>query len=180
MSRPEVRIVVLYEDEEHDKFVRHLTRKLGLRPERLVRCGGCTEVLDRFVVELRAMRAKMKYQRNLALMIVIDADQESIAPRIKDLDQHVLASKTGGSRGANERIAYLIPALEIENWYVHLCVPAERPIKEAMDYKPEQVWKDLARKLGATARSAVAAWDPEVGREDPASMVAARLELARL
>lgn len=180
MSRPEVRIVVVYEDEPHGKFVRQLTRKLGLRPERLEPCGGCSNVLDRFVVELKAMRHRMKYQHNLGLMVVIDADDASIVPRIRDLEERVRISDTGGPRGATERIAYIVPALEIENWYVHLCVPAERPVDEGKDYKPEPVWKELEKDLAATARQAVDAWVRADKKGEPASLTAARLELERL
>ncbi|MBZ4330212.1 hypothetical protein [Corallococcus sp. AS-1-12] len=178
MSRPEVRIVVVYEDEPHGKFVRQLTRKLGLRPERLEPCGGCVNVLDRFVVELKAMRHRMKYQHNLGLMVVIDADKASIAPRIRELEERL--RDTGGPRGATERIAYIVPALEIENWYVHLCVPAERPVDEGKDYKPERVWKDLEKDLAATASQAVDAWVRADKKDEPASLTAARLELDRL
>lgn len=180
MSRPDVRIVVLYEDEPHGKFVRHLTRKLGLRPERLEPCGGCVSVLDRFVLELKAMRNRMKYQHNLGLMVVIDADKASIEPRIRELEERLRISDTGGPRGAAERIAYIVPALEIENWYVHLCVPDARPVDEGKDYKPEPVWKELEKDLGAAARQAIEAWVRADNKGEPSSLTAARLELERL
>jgi hypothetical protein len=180
MSRPDVRIVVLYEDEPHGKFVRRLTDKLGLRPERLERCGGCVSVLDRFEQELKVMRHRMKYQHNLGLMVVIDADDASIVPRLRELEQRLLDSDTGGPRGATERIAYIVPALEIENWYVHLCVPDARPVDEGKDYKPESVWKELEKKLGAAARQAVDTWTRADEGAEPASLTAARRELKRL
>lgn len=180
MSRTEVRVVVLYEDEQHSKFVRQLTRKLGLRPERFERCGGCGEVMERFVRELRAMRPRMSYQQNLGILVVVDADEPTPAMRLRELAEAVAASNTGGPRAPNERIAYLIPALEIENWYVHLCVPTARPIDEGRDYKPDPVWRALDRELGASARRAVDVWEPSPGRVDPSSIVAAREELARL
>lgn len=180
MSRPEVRVVVLYEDEQHSKLVRQLTRKLGLRPEYFVRCGGCGDVIRRFEQELLAMRPRMSFQKNLGLLVVIDADDRTVTPRLKQLEAVVAASNTGGPRGPAERIAYLIPALEIENWYVHLCVPAARPIDEGHDYKPDAVWRELAKELGKAAKAAVDAWDPQPNREDPASLVTARQELTRL
>ncbi|HYO69045.1 MAG TPA: hypothetical protein VEU33_23490 [Archangium sp.] len=180
MPRPEVRIVVLYEDEPHGKFVRQLTRKMGLRPERLEQCGGCINVLDRFVLELKAMRHRMKYQHNLGLMVVIDADKASSEPRLRELEERLRISDTGGPRGDTERIAYIVPALEIENWYVHLCVPSARPVDEGKDYKPELVWKGLEKNLGAAARQAVDAWDRADKKGEPSSLAAARMELERL
>lgn len=179
MARPEVRVVVLFEDEAHSQFVRHLLRKLGVRDVRQQRCGGCTEVLEHFVSELRATRPRMAYQRNLALMVVVDADAATIQARVAQLNER-LEEDARGRRGDEERIAFVIPALEIENWYVHLCVPSARRVDDGKDYKPEAVWRDLARDLAGAARTAVAAWDPEQGRTDPDSLVAARLELARL
>jgi len=179
MPRPDVRTVVLYEDEPHGKFVRQLTRKLGLRPERLEPCGGSGLLLDRFVVELKAMRHKMKYQRNLGLMVVVDADNASITPRIQELTGRLLTSETGGQRGDTERIAYVVPALEIENWYIHLCVPEARPVDEGKDYKREPVWRELEKDLASAARQAVSAWG-RVEQEEPASLTAARRELERL
>ena len=180
MSRPEVRLVVLYEDEQHGKFVRQLTRELKLRPERLERCGGSGDLLERFVQELKAMRHKMKYQHNLGLMVVVDADKASITPRLQELERRLLASDTGGPRGGTERIAYIVPAWEIENWYVHLCVPQARPVDEGKDYKPEPVWKELEKSLGASARQAVDAWEPADEGREPASLTDARQELKRL
>jgi hypothetical protein len=126
------------------------------------------------------MRHKMKYQHNLGLLVVVDADDASIMPRIQELTRRLLASDTGGPRGETERIAYLVPAWEIENWYVHLCVPEAHPVDEGKDYKPEPVWKELEKNLGAAARQAVDAWDRADGGREPASLSAARLELARL
>ncbi len=180
MSRPEIRAVVLYEDEAHGKFARQLTRKLGLRPERLERCGGSGDVLDRFVLELRATRPRMSYQRRLALIVIVDADAGTTTARINDLNDRVRQSQSGGPRSAIERIVYVVPALEIENWYVHLCDPAARPIDESKDYKPEPSWKRLAKDIGSAAKAAVAAWDPAAAGGEPASLAAARLELARL
>lgn len=180
MSRPEVRVVVLFEDDQHQKFVRRLADKLGLKPARLERCGGCVNVMDRFETELKAMRSRMKYQKNLGLMVVIDADDKDHRVRIRELERRLLRTETGGPRLAAERIAFVVPALEIENWYVHLCLAEARPVDDARDYKSSPEWKSLEGDLASAARRAIAAWDVEIGREDPSSLTDARAELARL
>lgn len=179
MSRDEVRIVVLYEDKAHDSFLRRLVKHLGLRPVRFEKCGDSSSVLARLGREVSELRAK-KYQRNLGLVVVIDADEKGLAGRVAQLGQRIADDTSGGARADDERIAFVVPALEIENWYVHLCCPAARPIDEARDYKPSPEWRDLARNLADAARRAVEAWSPVAGRGDPPSLVAARDELGRV
>lgn len=180
MTRDEIRLVVLYEDDTHGKFVRKLTKKLGLRPMRLQPCGDCNALMDRFESELRVVRSKMKYQKNLGLLVLIDADDADYNVRIRELEHRLLRSGTGGPRDELERIAFMVPALEIENWYVHLCIPEARPVDEGRDYKPLPEWRALAKDLAAAAQQAVDAWDEETGRADPQSLVAARGEVGRL
>jgi hypothetical protein len=173
MSRPEVRVVVLCEDSAHDSF---LVRHLKLRPGRFEKCGDSTSVLRRLGREVDALRSQ-KHQKNLGLVVCIDADDKGLSGRVAELKQRIEADARDGARVEGERIALLVPALEIENWYVHLCVPPARPIDEARDYKPSPEWRELSKDLGAASRRAVDAWSPEPGRIDPPSMAAARSEM---
>jgi hypothetical protein len=179
MSRPEVRVVVLFEDQAQECFLRHLARRLGLRPLRFENCQNKAGVLQRLGREVDALRER-SFQKNLGLVVVIDADDKGLEARVTELLARIEADTGAGGRGAAEHIALVVPAREIENWYVHLCVPDARPIDETRDYKPTLAWKELAKDLGAAARQAVAAWAPEAGRVDPPSLVAARVELARV
>jgi hypothetical protein len=90
------------------------------------------------------------------------------------------ADASAGRRTEDDRIALFVPAWEIENWYVHLCVPAARPIDEGRDYNRTPEWTRLKKDLSAAAKQAVAAWGPEAGRDDPPSLSAARGELERV
>lgn len=186
MPADAVRLVALYEDRAQEAFVRGLTRRLGLRPERLIRCGDCERVVAALAQELQVTRARMTYQRNLGLLVVLDADAENgpakrggFSARLRWLEETVICSDTGGPRGADERISFLVPALEIESWYIHLCVPALRPISEHTDYKESAPWRSLAEDLGKAAKEAMLVWEPPLVGE-PASISAARGELTRL
>lgn len=179
MSRPDVRVVVLYEDEVHDSFLRKLVKHLRIEPVRFQKCGDSTGVLLRVGSEVDALRSQ-KHQRNLGLVICIDADKKGLLGRVTEMEGRITADAGDGARAQDERIAFVVPALEIESWYVHLCFPQARPIDEARDYKPSPEWREMAKDLGSASRRAVGAWSPEPGRLDPASLCAARTELRRL
>ncbi len=178
MPRDEVRVIVLFEDAAQRSFLYRLVEHLGLKPVRYVLCVDCTGVLRQFELELAETRPRMRYQANLGILVCIDADKFGRSGRVSELDQLMAAS--GGPRTATEKIAYMIPALEIENWYVHLCVPAERAIDEARDYKPSPAWRRLANDLGRAAKEALREWPADPQRPDPPSLTAARVELDRL
>lgn len=179
MSRHEVRVVVLYEDETTGRFMRRLVERLNLRPVRFVNCRNNVGVLHQLGREVDLLRRR-NYQKNLGLIVVIDADAPAHDRRIAEVLDRIEQDARDGERRDDERIALLVPAWEIENWYVHLCVPAARPIDEQKDYKPTPEWRELEKDIGAAAKQAVDVWGPEPGREDPPSLTAARVELARV
>jgi hypothetical protein len=179
VARPEVRVIVLFEDQEQECFLRHLSKRLGLRPVRYENCQNNAGVLQRLGREVDALRER-SHQKNLGLVVVIDADDKGLKGRVDEILARIVADASAGARRSAERIALVVPAREIENWYVHLCVPAARPIDETRDYKPTPEWRSLASDIGAAAKQCAAAWAPEAGRIDPPSLSAAREELARV
>ncbi|WP_437785726.1 hypothetical protein [Sorangium sp. So ce1097] len=180
MSRPEVRLVVLYEDRVHDSFLRRFFKKHpGHGRVRFEKCVDSSGVLKRLGAEVDALRSQ-KHPRNLGLVVVIDADEKGLTRRLDELTARVDADTRGGARSPDERIAFVVPALEIETWYVHLCAPSARPVDETRDYKTSPAWRELERDLGAASRRAVDAWPPAPDRQDPPSLSAAREELKRV
>jgi hypothetical protein len=111
---------------------------------------------------------------------MIDADDTSSRARLTELLARIAKDTRDGARTDAERISLVVPAWEIETWYVHLCVPEARPVDEARDYKPSPEWRELAKDVGAAAKRAVEAWAPEPERMDPLSLVVARDELTRV
>jgi hypothetical protein len=179
MPRREVRVVVLYEDKAHDSFLRKLVKNLRLEPVRFEKCVDSTGVLRRLATEVDALRAE-KHQKNLGLVVCIDADEKGLDGRIAELKKRIHDLTQDGARAEGERIALVVPALEIENWYVHLCSPAARPVDETRDYKPSPEWRELVKNLGASSRRAADAWTSGETTPDPLSMAAARIELRRV
>lgn len=179
MSRPEARVVVLFEGKADKSFLTRLVERLRLTPVRFENCHNNAGVLRRLVEEVDSLRAR-NFQKNLGLVVAVDADAPTHHDRLRDVLARIATQTGAGPRSDGERIALVIPAWEIENWYVHLCVPEARPIDEGKDYKPTAEWRELERDIGAAAKRAVEAWGTEPGRADPPSMVAARLELERV
>ena len=178
-----VRVVALFEDAAHERLLRHLLRhllrRLGLGPRDVEykRCGDCTAVERQLVAEVRGLR-EMNYQHDIGLLVVIDADALGREGRKRRLDA-LLRTAGLAERQAGERIAYVVPTLEAENWYVHFCCPAARPIDEAKDYKESPQWRALRGDLGAAGRQLAETWYPEV-IDEPPSIHDARTELRRV
>lgn len=103
--------------------------------------------------------------------MVIDADDKGLKARVDELLARIVTDASAGARRDAERIALVVPAREIENWYVHLCVPAARPIDETRDYKPTPEWRELDGDIGKAAKQCAAAWPPDSGSRRPAVVV---------
>lgn len=172
-------VVVLFEDDCHESFARRLLRiGYGYEPRtvRYRRCVDCTGVERAFLEEVEYLRSR-NYQRGRALIVIIDADKYGVAGRKQRLAALLLAA-TMEPRDDAERIAYVVPRLEIENWYMHFCVPARRPIDEEQDYKHDSDWRALVKDLGAAAKTIAQGW-AEPGPHAPPSLQDGRRELDR-
>jgi len=173
-------LVVLFEDHGHESFARQVIKRCyGYAPRmvRYLRCVDCTGVERALAGEVTRLRSR-NFQRGRALLVLIDADAFGIDGRKERLD--AMLRKAGmDPRRDDERIAYVVPRLEVENWYMHFCVPARRPTDENHDYKRDPDWRALADNLGAAARAVARAWRTPAALE-PLSLQDARSELARL
>lgn len=58
MGRPEVRTVLLFEDQAQETFLRRLVKSAGLRPERYQSCRNNVGVLQRLGLEVDALRER--------------------------------------------------------------------------------------------------------------------------
>ena len=111
---------------------------------------GTIERVAREVDELRSR----SYQKNIGLVVVVDADTQGYRGRVQELQEAIATRTSGGSRSPTERIAFVVPAYEIETWYVHLCCPQARPVDELRDdrwvdgpYTEDQLHGELDRYL---------------------------------
>jgi hypothetical protein len=134
-------VIVLAEDQRHQRFVRHYLYRLGyaqhdIRFEPLPNGRGCGEqwVRDRYTKAVAAYRAR---HARTALVVVIDADTRSVAERRSQLPD---------DRSEGEAIAILIPKRHIETWI--LCLNAEN-VDENTDYHARPV-DDLIKVAAMT------------------------------
>jgi hypothetical protein len=175
------RVIVLAEDKRHQAFIRHYLYQAGLaghdiRFHALPRNRGCAE---QYVRENYAANVKDLSQRAAraakALVVAIDADQETVARRQQQLESQL--KKAGlPKRPPGEPIVHLIPKRNIETWILHL---TDNPnIDEATDYRNdrrvEPAIRPAAEKLFDMARNSSP--DPNL----LPSLAAALPELRRL
>src|ERR1017187_1711563 len=94
MSRAS-RVIVLAEDERHQRFVRRYLGELGysnrdVRFEPLPVGRGCGEqwVREHYAAVVRAYRSRVRTKRaSTALVVVIDADKGDVARRLRQFEE---------------------------------------------------------------------------------------------
>lgn len=139
MVARDLRYVVLGEDIAHGNFVRRWLLAEGVEPRNIrlipVPAGtggaGDEHVRKTYPAEVASYRRRANSQR-VALVVVVDADRETVRYRQRQLDQ-ALSDTGGSSRADSERIAILVPKRNIETWLQAL---RDAPTEEETDYKP--------------------------------------------
>ena len=151
MSKPS-QVVVLAEDERHQRFVRQYLYRLGrswhdVRFDDLPAGRGCGEqwVWERYARAVKAYRRR-SVRAGTAFIIAIDADRGDVDRRLRQLrealEQAGLAARTDG-----EAIVHLIPKRSVETWI--LCLSG-RQVDEITDYSQEG---DVDRLIPSAART---------------------------
>jgi len=149
VSKPSM-VIVLVEDECHQKFVFRYLRRIGLEPHamRFVRpLSGSGEqwVREQFPIEVAAFRRR-NARVETKLIAVIDADNLMVQARLAQLDQKLQEKEIGLIRTESEQVARLIPKRNIETWI--LCLNAVE-VNEETDYKrTRNDWAELIRPAG--------------------------------
>lgn len=137
-------VVVLCEDRAHFHFIREFLELCGWDRrkiiERMASSGeGSAEawVRKKYATEIKAHRAARNY-RNIALVVMIDADLRSIQHRIAQLEQSAEIQQLDQQpRTKSEKIAIFVPRWNIETWFCYL---DGGKCSETHDYK--QAYKD--------------------------------------
>ena len=119
-----VRVTLLVEDERLQRLAREVLLTFGFARHELrvepfpVGRGSAKDWVTRqFAIQVRRLRAKA--HQNVALLTATDADQQSVANRIRDLESS-LAAANGAPRGKEEQIVLWIPKWNVETWLLHL------------------------------------------------------------
>lgn len=124
MSRT-VNVVVLCEDRQQEAFLRRFLKRAGttyrvLRVEVSPKGRGSGEqfVRERFAKELAYYRSRQHCVQQ-ALIVMIDADRDSVPDRIEQLERAV-EQHGQKRRQPNEHVAIFSPARNIETWFAYL------------------------------------------------------------
>ena len=134
-----VRVVVLVEDEQHDRFAYRVLLQLGFhyRDIRVVpypqgRRSGEQWVRENYPGQVKAHRRKASFQR-VGLVVLIDADTRTVAHRHNQLAQKL--QKAGlKARSGEEAIIIWVPKRNIHTWVAYL-LDREVDVNEQDDYE---------------------------------------------
>ncbi|BAY99648.1 hypothetical protein NIES37_36310 [Tolypothrix tenuis PCC 7101] len=121
MNQRRVQIVLLCEDRQQEVFARHFLKKRGftgnIRANFCLKGAGEQFVRDSYAAEVKAYRSKNYL--SVILVVLIDADKETIEKRLKQLDDALIADSQQ-IRQPQEAIAIFIPKRNIETWIHYL------------------------------------------------------------
>lgn len=154
MAKPS-QVIVLVEDNRQQQIIRRYLRRVGLDPHDMrfeLPTSGSGEqwVREQFPVEVAAYRNR-RARAQTKLIIVIDADNLTVAERLVQLDQKLREAGIELIRDA-EQVAKLIPRRNVETWI--LCLNMIE-VNEDTDYKrTRHDWSDLI----TPASEALYAW----------------------
>lgn len=133
-------IIVLAEDVRQRKIIhRYLTKKRGysprcireVRPEVLQgETAGLTFLRAHYARQVQALRAFLP-KRATILIVVADADDETVEERIADLDNRLRLAGYAARR-SEEPILLIIPRRNVETWMHFL---EGNSVDETTDYK---------------------------------------------
>jgi hypothetical protein len=178
-------IVILCEDRQQATFARHfLTLYLKIRHPRRIRevlpvLGGSGEQFVRKqIVEEVKMYRRNRHRKNIALVVITDADILTLEIRRKMLSDALDAAEINPIEDS-ESIAIFIPKHEIETWIDFL--ETQNAVDEHHQYLPHQkahfatVSKPLAETLAKNCLK-----NEPLSSNAPASLKAACDELARI
>jgi hypothetical protein len=149
-------VILLVEDRRHEQFISKYLQKggLGRHAMRVVMSpsgAGSAEkwVRERFLIEVEACRTR---QAQTKLIVLIDADAQTVQQRVRQLDLKLRDAGVPAIPADNEQIARLIPKRNIETWI--LCLN-DILVDEDTDYKNAH---DRWTVLTFTAAGRLYAW----------------------
>jgi hypothetical protein len=149
MPRSPVRVMLLVEDKALERFSREILiaagvdrRAIRVEPYPIGR-GDAKDWVDAALpAKVRELRSR-RHQRDIALLAATDADNQTVAQRVRRLDES-LADAGLEPRDATERIAFLVPKWSIDTWLLHYAGDTrheDESLKDAIRYSgPDPVF----------------------------------------
>lgn len=176
MARREVTIVVLCEDDLHERCAKRFLERLGYEARKIRTVRGIagrgdasSYVLAQASAQADAVRRRGHMRQQAALVIIIDGDRPDFAVRKRQVEDAI-------GRERSEPIAIFVPTWSIETWILALrgeSVDESEPLKERVRDADPREFADLAHARWLLVRQ---------GRETdcPPAMADAVGELDRL
>ena len=169
-----MRLHLLCEDRLHESVVRRFCDASRIRLERVFvapRAKGAASawVIAQYAGRVADFRSKANHQQNLALLAVIDGDNQGCAERKRVLDERLATN----GRQAAERILVWVPTWSVETWLEWL--GGNTSVTESQSYKSATNQMPLTAAFGQALRNAF----KTPGPAPLSSLTDARLEWQR-
>lgn len=161
MTARRTRFVVLCEDKQQEVFARKYLKARNVREKVTYdtcpsgKQSGEQYVRDRYAKEVQELRRRQ--HENIALVVIIDADTQTVGNRIAQLNQQL--SQSGQlQRNSKERIAIFVPKRNIETW---IAFASGEAVDESKIYRKLPKESDCAPLVQHLARTICAIGLPE-------------------
>lgn len=177
-----VRVVLLAEDRTLERVAVGILAALGVRNREIttrpyvVARNAKLWVTEQYHREVDAFRSRAAFQKDLALVVATDADQQSVIERTRVLDDSLVAAQLV-ARVPNERVILWIPKWHIETWIawsLGYSTTEDAPDAHHVDrlrWKPAEVGSRFVEEYRK--------YPNNVGQDVPPSMVTAFAETNR-
>ncbi|OQX27372.1 MAG: hypothetical protein BWK80_05680 [Desulfobacteraceae bacterium IS3] len=124
----DLRIDILCEDIAHHRFIRKYLEYKGVGKRNIKDFGNLKShnngtVLKHYPECVKTYRSKANHQKNITLVVMIDADDKKLEERLRDFDKKLDAKKAElnqKTRDDDEKIAIFVPARNIETWFHYI------------------------------------------------------------
>jgi hypothetical protein len=153
MSKPTA-VTLLCEDDTTSVLLRSYLKRYGvsygIRVNITQSGSGFDWVLRNYPVEVNTYRIS-KAKKATWLIVAIDADEETVVARIRQLDARLERSedrRLREMRVQDEKIARLVPRRNIETWLLALTGSGATEEEDYKRLRGKDEWQDLAKQAG--------------------------------
>lgn len=153
------RVTVLCEDIAHHRFIRKYLECKGVDKRNItsfskVMSRNNATVLENYPSLVNAHRSKANHQKNIALVVMIDADNKTVEERLREFDKKLEPKKAElnqETRETHEKIAIFVPNRNIETW-LHYSF-GNKDCNEQDDYKKLYTNNDVHKAAEVFAKN---------------------------
>jgi hypothetical protein len=161
-------VTILCEDIDQERFIRQYLICRGLDDRKIKDFGNPkgrviennnASIVKYYPALMKSYRRTRKY-RNIAVVVMIDADEDSLDDRMRSLN--IALDETAGNlnrdpRLRDEKVAIFVPARNIETWFYYINNNMEgQECNENTDYKDKKMSAEERIELAKRAAKKLA------------------------